>query len=82
MSFRLTYATMFNPPEQIHQRFEDALAAVSNTLGAEHAEYAWLSMEAAAVRFTWPRASQALNEIQKLLATGDAGPAEDVLRVR
>ena len=37
MSFRLTYATMFNPPEQIHQRFEDALAAVSNTLGAEHA---------------------------------------------
>jgi hypothetical protein len=52
------------------------------TLGAEHAEYAWLSMEAAAVRFTWPRATQALNEIQKLLATGDAGPAEDVLRVR
>jgi dihydroneopterin triphosphate diphosphatase len=45
------------------------------TLGAEHAEYAWLSMDAAAVRFTWPRATQALNEIQKLLATGDAGPA-------
>jgi 1-pyrroline-5-carboxylate dehydrogenase len=37
MSFRLTYATMFNPPEQMHQRFEDAMSAVSRTLGAEHA---------------------------------------------
>jgi type II secretory ATPase GspE/PulE/Tfp pilus assembly ATPase PilB-like protein/8-oxo-dGTP pyrophosphatase MutT (NUDIX family) len=51
-------------------------------LGAEHAEYAWLSMEAAVARFTWPRAIQALGEIRKLLGTGDAGPAEDVLRVR
>ena len=51
------------------------------TLGPEHAEYAWLTVEAAAARFTWPRATQALGEIRKLLATGDAGPAEDVLRV-
>jgi type II secretory ATPase GspE/PulE/Tfp pilus assembly ATPase PilB-like protein/8-oxo-dGTP pyrophosphatase MutT (NUDIX family) len=57
-------------------------SGMSVTLGAEHAEYAWLSMEAAAVRFTWPRAAQALSEIRKLLSTGDAGPAEDVLRVR
>ena len=39
MSFRLTYATMFNPPEQVHQRFDDALAAVSRTLGTEHSLY-------------------------------------------
>ncbi len=26
MSFRLTYATMFNPPEAMHERFEAALA--------------------------------------------------------
>ncbi|MDQ6738400.1 MAG: Flp pilus assembly complex ATPase component TadA, partial [Gemmatimonadota bacterium] len=51
------------------------------TLGDEHAEYAWLPMNAAATRFTWPRATQALHEITKLLGTGDAGPAEDVLRV-
>ena len=25
MSFRLTYATMFNPPEELHERFEKAL---------------------------------------------------------
>ena len=26
MSFRLTYGTMFNPPEAMHERFEAALA--------------------------------------------------------
>lgn len=50
-------------------------------LGPEHAEYAWLSMDAAGARFTWPRATQALDEIRKLLSSGNAGPAEDVLRV-
>jgi delta 1-pyrroline-5-carboxylate dehydrogenase len=39
VSFRLTYASMFNPPEQVHQRFDDALAAVSHRLGATHALY-------------------------------------------
>lgn len=60
--------------------FVDSGTAV--TLGPEHAEYAWLPIDGAAARFTWPRATQALNEITKLLSTGDAGPAEDVLRVR
>ena len=36
MSFRLTYATMFNPPEEMHERFERALAAVRGRLGATH----------------------------------------------
>ena len=27
-AFKLTYATMFNPPEELHTRFEDALAKV------------------------------------------------------
>ena len=39
MSFRLTYATMFNPPEAMHERFEAALAAVSGRLGARHGLY-------------------------------------------
>ena len=34
MSFRLTYATMFDPPEAMHERFEAALAAVSHGSGA------------------------------------------------
>lgn len=36
MSFRLTYATMYDPPEAMHERFEAALARVSATLGARH----------------------------------------------
>ncbi len=59
--------------------FVDSGSAV--TLGPEHAEYAWLPIDTAAARFTWPRATQALSEIRKLLSGGDAGPAEDVLRV-
>ncbi len=35
--FRLTYSTMFDPPEALHAHFEGALAHVRATLGAEHA---------------------------------------------
>ena len=34
-SFKLTYATMFNPPEELHTRFEEALATVKAGLGKE-----------------------------------------------
>ena len=38
MSFKLTYATMFDPPEEMHERFEAALARRRRaTLGATHA---------------------------------------------
>ena len=50
-------------------------------LGSEHQRYEWLSMADAAARFTWPREREALEHIRILLGTGDAGPAEDVLRV-
>lgn len=36
MSFRLTYATMYNPPDAMHERFEAALAQVEAGLGAQH----------------------------------------------
>ena len=36
MSFRLTYATMFDPPEAMHQRFEAAHATVRAGLGGAH----------------------------------------------
>jgi len=51
------------------------------TLGDEHVRCEWLPMTEAATRFTWPREREALSHIQILLGTGDAGPAEDVLRV-
>jgi 1-pyrroline-5-carboxylate dehydrogenase len=37
VDFKLTYATMFNPPEELHTRFEAALARVRAGLGADHA---------------------------------------------
>jgi 1-pyrroline-5-carboxylate dehydrogenase len=36
-SFKLTYATMFNPPEELHTRFEQALVKVKAGLGKEYA---------------------------------------------
>jgi 1-pyrroline-5-carboxylate dehydrogenase len=36
MSFRLTYATMYSPPEEMHTRFEAALAKVRAALGRTH----------------------------------------------
>lgn len=36
MTFRLTYATMFDPPETMHQRFEAAMAEVRANLGVRH----------------------------------------------
>lgn len=59
--------------------FVDSASPVK--LGREHQAYEWLNVEQAAERYIWPRAAQALGEIRKLLGSGDAGPAEDVLRV-
>ena len=37
MSYKLTYATMFDPPADLHLRFDAALAEVQAELGASHA---------------------------------------------
>ena len=52
------------------------------TLGGEHQRAEWLSVDDALERFQWPREREALREIVHLLRTGDAGPVEDVLRVK
>lgn len=51
-------------------------------LGSEHQRWEWLSVADALDRFQWPREREALREIVHLLRSGDAGPVEDVLRVR
>ncbi len=48
---------------------------------AEHDAAEWLSPAAAAARVTWPRLVRSLADAVALLGGGDAGPAEDVLRV-
>ncbi len=51
------------------------------TLSSEHVAYRWLSITAAKRALTWPREIEALTHIAHLLRSGDAGVAEDVLRV-
>ena len=34
--FKLTYATMFNPPEALHQGFDNAVAHLKANLGKEY----------------------------------------------
>jgi len=36
-TFKLTYGTMFNPPEELHTRYDEALVQVKARLGQEHA---------------------------------------------
>src|SRR5687768_1570575 len=36
MSYKLTYSTMFDPPAEMHTRFEAALQQVRASLGARH----------------------------------------------
>jgi dATP pyrophosphohydrolase len=50
-------------------------------LGPEHSRFEWLGFDDAAERGTWPRLGEHLAWIARLLRTGDAGPAEDVLRI-
>jgi 1-pyrroline-5-carboxylate dehydrogenase len=37
MEFKLTYATMFNPPEELHTKFDVALAMIKAHVGKEYA---------------------------------------------
>jgi type II secretory ATPase GspE/PulE/Tfp pilus assembly ATPase PilB-like protein/8-oxo-dGTP pyrophosphatase MutT (NUDIX family) len=50
-------------------------------LAEEHQGCEWVSLQEACERFTWPREAQALRDARHLLARGNAGPVEDVLRI-
>ncbi len=39
MSFRLTYSTMFDPPPELHEEFDAAVAKIHKELGATHAHF-------------------------------------------
>ena len=36
MAFKLTYSTMFNPPDALHKGFDKAVAALKKNLGKEY----------------------------------------------
>ncbi len=39
MAFRLTYSTMFDPPPELHERFDDALQTVRANLGRNYCHF-------------------------------------------
>ena len=51
------------------------------TLSDEHDDHAWLTRAAARRRYHWPREREALDHIGVLFKGGNAGAAEDVLRI-
>ena len=52
------------------------------TIAGEHQVAEWLTVDDALARFSFPGERASLRELVELLATGDAGPVEDVMRVR
>jgi 8-oxo-dGTP pyrophosphatase MutT (NUDIX family) len=50
-------------------------------IGNEHVRAEWLSVDDALDRFAFPGERASLREAVELLATGDAGPVDDVMRV-
>jgi 8-oxo-dGTP pyrophosphatase MutT (NUDIX family) len=51
------------------------------TLSEEHDAFAWLSLDEARRRFSWPREVRCLDDAMHLLGSGDAGALEDALRI-
>jgi type II secretory ATPase GspE/PulE/Tfp pilus assembly ATPase PilB-like protein/8-oxo-dGTP pyrophosphatase MutT (NUDIX family) len=52
------------------------------TIAGEHQRAEWLSVDDALTRFAFPGERASLREAVELLASGDAGPVDDVMRVR
>lgn len=89
LSTERLYSITVNP-FYLHQRDTVQLAivfaAIVNgdmdiTLGIEHDAYRWITPAEAESTLQWPREHEAIRHAMWLLRTGDAGEAEDVLRV-
>ncbi len=61
--------------------FVAVVASSDVTLGEEHNAFAWLSRAAARRRYHWPREKESLDHIAQLFRGGNAGGAEDALRI-
>jgi 8-oxo-dGTP pyrophosphatase MutT (NUDIX family) len=78
--------------EMFYQHRDDAVALIpafvafvepneQPRLSVEHDSSEWLAPRAAIERVAWPRERRALEDIERLFRTRDAGLLEDVLRV-
>ncbi len=77
-SFKLTYATMFNPPEEFHTGFESALAKIRANLGKEYGMIIDGKEVFAGEKFE-DRNPANLDEVLAVFQKGDASYAEKAL---
>jgi 1-pyrroline-5-carboxylate dehydrogenase len=78
-TFKLTYATMFNPPEELHQRFEAALASTRSQIGQEHAMMIDGKDRAAAEKFE-DRSPVDTDLVLGIFQKGSAKDADDAVQ--
>lgn len=78
MTFKLTYATMFNPPEELHARFEEALKTSRTDLGQEYGMYINGENRFAEHKFKSVNPSNT-NEILGVFQTGTPADARDAI---
>ncbi|RME08207.1 MAG: aldehyde dehydrogenase family protein [Anaerolineae bacterium] len=77
-TFQLTYATMFDPPEELHQRYEDALAQVRRRIGENHGMLINGEERFASHQFKSINPSDS-GQVLGLFQTGDAQDAADAI---
>lgn len=77
-TFKLTYATMFNPPAELHQQFEASLVQVRAGLGGEHAMFINGKDVFAGEKFE-DRNPANTSEVLGIFQKGDAHSAQDAL---
>lgn len=79
MSFKLTYSTMFDPPEDLHLRFDTAVARTRATLGATHTLYI-AGQDRAAVNTVMKRNPSDRTQVLGEFAAATANEADAAMR--
>jgi 1-pyrroline-5-carboxylate dehydrogenase len=77
-AFKLTYSTMYNPPEEMHQLFDAALAKTKANLGKEHAMIINGKEHFAAEKFE-DRSPSDTNVLLGIFQKGTAQDAQDAI---
>lgn len=78
-SFKLTYATMYNPPDELHQRYEQSLEALKSNLGQDHGMVIGAEERFSSAKFE-DRSPINRNLLLATFPKGDAQDAQDVLK--
>jgi acyl-CoA reductase-like NAD-dependent aldehyde dehydrogenase len=79
MTFKLTYSTMFDPPAELHTRFEEAMTRTLSSLGKTHALFI-AGEDRAGANSAVSRNPADQEQILGEFATAGVGDADDALK--